>query len=131
MSLFKKDPRDEVKSIKKRTLKMILESAKSSYPNEFGALMRASEGEIGELVLLPGTISGGSSAIFHLDMLPIDFTIVGSIHSHPSGSYMPSKADLEFFRRSGRIHIIVRYPYTMNDWAVYNINGDRIKLEVI
>jgi len=129
--LMSKDKRDEIRIIKKKTLNMILEASKSSHPNEFGALLRATEGEIGELILLPGTVSGNSSAIFRLEMLPIDFSIVGSVHSHPSGSFHPSRADLDFFHRSGRIHIIVRYPYSSRDWAAYNVNGERIELEVL
>jgi len=128
---MRKDPRENVNTIKKKTLKMILESSKSSHPNEFGALLRVIEGEIGELVLLPGTISGGRHAIFHLDMLPIDYSIIGSVHSHPSGNYLPSEADLNFFPKSGIIHIIVRYPYSMNDWAAYDVSGNRIRLEVL
>lgn len=131
MGLLGKDKRDEVRAIKRKTLTMILESAKSQHPEEFGALMRVVDDEIGELVLLPGTISGGSHAIFHLSMLPIDYTIIGSAHSHPSGNCLPSEADIEFFRRSGRIHIIVCYPYTMNNWAAYDIGGNRIELEVL
>jgi len=131
MGIFKKRPTVEVRIIKKKALQMILESAKSSYPNEFGALLRAEEGEISELILLPGTISGNSQAIFQLYMRPIDFSIVGSAHSHPSGNYRPSEADLDFFRRTGSVHVIVGYPYTMRTWAAYNVLGERIELEVL
>jgi proteasome lid subunit RPN8/RPN11 len=131
MGIFKKRPTVEIRIIKKKALQMILESAKSSYPNEFGALLRAEEGEISELILLPGTISGNSQAIFQLYMRPIDFSIVGSAHSHPSGNYSPSEADLDFFRRTGSVHVIVGYPYTMKTWAAYNVLGERIELEVL
>jgi proteasome lid subunit RPN8/RPN11 len=131
MGIFKKKPAVEIRIIKKKALQMILESAKSSYPNEFGALLRAEEGEISELILLPGTISGNSQAIFQLYMRPIDFSIVGSAHSHPSGNYSPSEADLDFFRRTGSVHVIVGYPYTMRTWAAYNVLGERIDLEVL
>jgi len=131
MGIFKKKPTVEIRIIKKKALQMILESAKSSYPNEFGALLRAEEGEISELILLPGTISGNSQAIFQLYMRPIDFSIVGSAHSHPSGNYSPSEADLDFFRRTGSVHVIVGYPYTMRTWAAYNVLGERIELEVL
>jgi proteasome lid subunit RPN8/RPN11 len=131
MGIFKKRPTVEIRVIKKKALQMILESAKSSYPNEFGALLRAEEGEISELILLPGTISGNSQAIFQLYMRPIDFSIVGSAHSHPSGNYSPSEADLDFFRRTGSVHVIVGYPYTMRTWAAYNVLGERIELKVL
>lgn len=131
MGILKKEPRAEIRAIKKKALKMILESAKSSYPNEFGALLRAEEGEISEIILLPGTISGNEQAIFQLHMRPIDFSIVGSAHSHPSGVYLPSEADLDFFRRSGVVHIIVGYPFSMDDWAAYDVSGNRIELDVL
>jgi len=130
MGILGKDPRDQVRSIRRKTLDMILEASKSSHPNEFGALLRAKEGVINELILLPGTISGKRSAIFYLHMLPIDFSIIGTVHSHPSPSFHPSGADISFFERFGRIHIVVRHPYTENDWAAYNLRGERIDLEI-
>lgn len=131
MSILSKDPRASVCEIRRKTLNMMLESAKSSYPNEFGALLRAKEGVINELILLPGTISGKQSAIFQLHMLPIDFSIIGTVHSHPSPSFYPSSADIAFFRRFGRIHIVIRYPYTENDWAAYDLNGEPLSLYVV
>jgi len=131
MGLLKGNQPRAVVAIRRKTLEMLLESSKSSYPNEFGALMRAEEGEITELILLPGTISGNTSALFQLHMRPIDFSIVGSAHSHPVGDYSPSEADLDFFRRSGNVHIIVRFPYTINDWAAYDVGGNRIELDVV
>ncbi|OGS42040.1 MAG: hypothetical protein A3K67_07850 [Euryarchaeota archaeon RBG_16_62_10] len=128
---FSKDERANIHSIRKRTLKMILEASKSSYPNEFGGILRAKKGVIGELVLLPGTISGDSSALFQLHMLPIDFTIVGTVHSHPSGSCRPSDADLDLFRRFGWVHIIVCEPYDRDSWAAYDGRGRKKSLQII
>jgi magnesium-transporting ATPase (P-type) len=45
---------------------MIMEASKDSYPHEFGAFLRAKFGVIYEIVMLPGTISGGSSVVFQL-----------------------------------------------------------------
>ena len=129
MGLLSRAPQ-EVRAIKRKALRMILESSKSSFPNEFGALLREEDGEITEIILLPGTISGEDSALFQLHMRPIDFSIVGSAHSHPIGNYTPSEADLDFFRRSGHVHIIVRWPYSDIDWAAYDVYGNPIKLEV-
>lgn len=117
--------------IKRDVLRLIMESSRSSYPDEFGAFLRAKHGIIYEIVLLPGTISGGSSVLYNLLMKPIDFTIVGSVHSHPSGFPIPSEADLQMFSRTGDIHIIVAYPFTMNSWKAYNRNGEEIEVKVI
>ncbi|MBN2066081.1 MAG: Mov34/MPN/PAD-1 family protein [Candidatus Thermoplasmatota archaeon] len=120
--------------ITKRCLRLILESAKSTHPKEFGGLLRVDETTkktIIEVVLLPGTISGNSHAIFQLHMMPIDFSVVGTVHSHPSGMPLPSEADLELFRKHGRVHIIVATPYTKTSWRAYDYNGSAIEMSVI
>ena len=128
---FSKDPRARIDKIRRRTLKMIMEASKSTYPEEFAAFLRAEEGVIRELVLLPGTVSGDSHAIFRMSMLPVDFTIVGTIHSHPSETSLPSDADLELFRKYGWVHIIAHYPYELDCYTAYNGRGEIIELEVV
>lgn len=117
--------------IKKEVLQLIMESSKSSYPNEFGAFLRAKHNVIYEIILLPGTISGGRSVLYNLLMKPIDFTIVGSVHSHPSGVPLPSQADLDMFSRTGDVHIIVAYPFTLSSWKAYNRMGEEIEVKII
>jgi proteasome lid subunit RPN8/RPN11 len=119
MSFFKKKNKNKCIQkrwkIERKCLDMILECAKSNYPNEFGALLRVKtnvKDTISEIVVLPGTISGESHAIFQLHMLPIDFSIVGTVHSHPSYSFHPSNADL-------------------HPWQAYNFNGEEIEMDVI
>lgn len=137
MGFFKKKKQDNVRvnwKITKKCLDLILESSRSSHPKEFGALLRVDTRDknlINELVLLPGTISGNSHAIFRLHMLPIDFTIVGTIHSHPSPVPRPSQADLELFSKHGRIHIIAANPYTIQSWKAYNYKGEEIKIHIL
>ena len=137
MSFFKKKEKSYVKpewKITKNCLDFILESAKSSYPNEFGGLLRVDADEkntIIEVVLLPGTVSGDSHAIFKLHMLPIDFSIVGTIHSHPSPSFHPSEADTFLFRKHGKVHIIAAYPFDRNSWQAYDYNGEEIEVLVV
>ena len=137
MGIFKKNKKDIIQpqwGIKKKCLDLILECAKSSYPKEFGGLLRIDTNEkhtIIELIILPGTITGGSQAIFQLHMLPIDLTIVGTVHSHPSFSARPSGADLELFRKHGRIHIIAASPFNESSWKAYDFNGEEIDLKVV
>ena len=138
MSFFKrkkiKQPRSASWKISNECLDLIIESSKEIYPKEFGGLLRTDDEKkelISEVVLIPGTISGESHAIFKLHMMPVDFSIVGTVHSHPSPSANPSEADLALFRKHGRIHIIMASPFDKNSWKAYDYNGERIFLEVI
>lgn len=124
-------PKRRVWGIDRGVLEMVNESAKDTYPNEFVATMRAEEGVITELLLLPGTIQGTRSGVLLLHMLPIDFSVVGTIHSHPSYSNRPSEADLALFGRFGNTHVITCLPYDMGSWKAYDYNGREIELEII
>jgi proteasome lid subunit RPN8/RPN11 len=120
--------------IENQCLKLIFESAKSTYPNEFGGFLRVDEtnkNTISEIILLPGTISGDSHTIFKLNMMPIDFNIVGTVHSHPSNSFNPSPTDLHLFQKHGKIHLIAAYPYNHNTFRSYDSLGNIINLEII
>ena len=119
--------------IRKRTLNMIMEAARATYPDEFTAVLRYNPktGLINEFLMLPGTISGKRSASLQLNMMPIDYTVAGSVHSHPSGSCLPSRQDLVFFEHFGAVHIIVCMPYNENSWAAYTFSGDPYPLEVV
>lgn len=110
---------------------MILEASKTTFPKEFAAILRGEKGIITEIMLLPGTLSGGTSALFRLHMLPIDFTVVGTAHSHPSGNFHPSQADIQLFQRFGRVHIIVARPYDERSWAAYDFYGRPRELDVV
>jgi len=137
MGFFKRKKQEIIKhewKIKKKCLDLILECAKSSYPKEFGGLLRVDTSDkytIIELVVLPGTISGDSHAIFQLHMLPIDFSIVGTVHSHPSPVPRPSEADLHLFQKHGRVHIIAAYPFNENSWKAYDYNGEEIEMNIV
>jgi proteasome lid subunit RPN8/RPN11 len=117
--------------IRKSVIDLISASAQSQHPNEFGAMLRSEKGIITELLLLPGTVSGRSHAIFFFNMLPIDFSVRGTVHSHPGGDPRPSDADLELFRKHGSLHIIIAEPYTPRTWRAYDGRGDPIRLEVV
>ena len=120
-----------VYAIRRKVLRMILEASKDIYPREFGAILRAEEGVITEILLVPGTVSGNRHAIFQLHMLPADFTVVGTVHSHPSGNYHPSDEDLMLFRKFGGLHIIVGHPYDEDTWAAWKFSGERLDLQVL
>ena len=63
-------------------------------------------------------------------MLPMDLSVMGVSHSHPSGVLRPSTHDLNHFY--GRVMVITAHPFqSYNDIAVFNGNGDKIPHEVI
>ena len=137
MSFLKKSEKNQFQpqwKIKRECLELILESSKSTYPNEFGGLLRADaerKDTIIEIIIIPGTISGDSHAIFKLHMLPIDFSIVGTAHSHPSPNFCPSEADLLLFRKYGKVHIVAAYPFTLSSWMGYDFNGNAIEIKIV
>ena len=137
MSFFKKKEIDGIQQswkIKRKCLELILECAKSNYPNEFGGLLRVDKetnDTIVEIVILPGTISGNSHAIFKLHMLPIDFSIIGTVHSHPGPSPHPSDADLHLFSKRGKVHIIAATPFNSSSWKAYDHSGKEVDMKVI
>ncbi|MGE4275068.1 MAG: Mov34/MPN/PAD-1 family protein [Candidatus Methanomethylophilaceae archaeon] len=120
-----------VRAIEEQVLEMINASSRSVDPNEFLCMMRAEEGVIVELVLLPGTVSGDSHGIIDVWMAPVDFSLCGSVHSHPGPSNEPSDDDLQFFRHWGGVHIISCRPYDTQSWRAYDSNGRMVSLEVI
>jgi len=123
----------KIRGIERSCIDLIKESAKSVHPKEFAGMLSVGDDKsiISEVVLLPGTISGDSHAIFRLYMMPIDYSIVGTVHSHPSPFPIPSEADLHLFEKYGRVHIIIAMPYDDNSWRAYNFRGERIELEVV
>jgi len=84
---------------------------------------------ISEVLVPPLATYGKGFASFPMHMMPIDFSIVGSAHSHPFGSLTPSVDDLN--RSFGRIIIIVTFPYLGEESvAVYDREGKRLTLKV-
>jgi proteasome lid subunit RPN8/RPN11 len=140
MSFFKRKKKEKPPltqktwKITRKCLNLILEASKSNYPREFGGLLRVDtnlKDTISEVVLLPGTVSGNSHAIFQLHMLPIDFSIIGTVHSHPSPVPRPSDADLHLFEKFGRVHIIVANPFNEYSWKAYDYKGNQIQINII
>ncbi len=119
--------------ITKECLSAIIESAKKMHPKEFLAFLAVGrkKDRIEEFIIMPQMLYGKSSSSFNLAMLPVDRSIVGTAHSHPSGNYFPSSEDLHTFSRIGKIHIIVAYPYNEKNWKAYDSSGKEMFIEVI
>ena len=114
-------------------LDAIFEGARRLYPRETILMLRGKKSkdriEVVDLVVPPFAAHGHGFANIPLHMLPMDFSIVGTVHSHPSGNIHPSHVDLNHF--FGRILMIVGYPFEgVQNVAVYDSNGDRLQLQV-
>jgi len=121
----------QISRIERGTLDFMLGASRSSHPKEFAGVLRAKGDTITEVLLLPGTISSGRSAVLKLHMMPIDPTACGTVHSHPSSNASPSGEDLALFAKHGRVHIITAAPYNEHSWKAYNHRGEEISLEAV
>lgn len=121
----------KIRGIRRDILSLLLRMAQDSHPSEFVALLRERDGLIDEVTMLPGTIAREDSASLLYDMMPLDTHVAGSAHSHPSGPISPSGADLLFFPRTGKFHLIVGFPYGRNDWRCFTADGTPVALEVV
>lgn len=125
-------PTDLKVCIPKRLLETIFTGARQLYPRESFLLLRGKKKkeiiQISDLVVAPFAVHGNGFASFQPHMLPMDFSIVGTAHSHPSGDIRPSSVDLN--QSFGRIIMIVGYPFNdIRYVAVYNSNGAKLPLE--
>lgn len=119
-------------AITRQCLDSALACGRSALPNEFGGVLRAdTPGIITDVLLLPGTTAGRRHANFQLYMMPIDFGVSGTVHSHPSGALFPSEADVRLFRHWGRRHLIIGTPFGPGSWRAYDGNGQEVALSVV
>lgn len=114
-------------------LDAIYAGAKELYPRESFLLLRGKKRknviEVTDLVLAPFAVHGEGEVHFNPYMFAGDFSLVGTVHSHPSGDNSPSHVDLNYF--FGRILVIVGYPYEgKNCIAAYDSNGDKLPIEI-
>jgi proteasome lid subunit RPN8/RPN11 len=120
-------------SVPRDLLDAILAGAKQLYPRESFLLLRGKKNKnvisISDLVVAPFSVHGRGFASYPTHMIPMDFSIVGTVHSHPSGNTQPSSVDLNHL--FGRILMIVGYPFTDERCvAVYGSDGEKLALNV-
>ncbi|HDO41433.1 MAG TPA: peptidase [Candidatus Bathyarchaeota archaeon] len=120
--------------IKRSVVDSLLSYAKACHPKEGILLLRGKVKrdliEVNEVEIPPLSVRGKGFSTFPTYMLPIDFSIIGTAHSHPSGVLSPSTADLNNFY--GRIMIIAAYPYrSERDIIVVDGRGEKLNYEVI
>jgi len=112
----------------------ILSYSIHAYPKEGILLLRgkASKDEvlITDVLIPPLATHGRGFSGFSSFMLPMDLSVIGISHSHPSGALRPSIHDLNHFY--GKLMVIAAYPYeSYNNIGVFNSHGDKLPHEVV
>lgn len=118
---------------KQSVIDSILSYAQIAHPNEGILLLRGKTSKdkivIEEVVMPPLATHGRSFSSFPLFALPIDLSIVGVAHSHPTGALAPSIPDLNHFY--GRVMVIVAYPYASeSDLALFDRDGLAVRYKI-
>lgn len=124
---------DTAVEIPEDILDAIYAGAKTLYPRESFLLLRGKKRKgvihITDLVLAPFAVHGEGFAHFNPYMFSGDFSLVGTVHSHPSGNISPSHVDMNYF--FGRILMIVGFPYEGERClAVYDGNGEKLSFRI-
>ena len=117
--------------ILKEVVDDIIDLARANHPREFVAFLHGSikkkRLEIDSLVYQEFKSDETSATpIFHFP----DKSFYGSVHSHPSGSIRPSRADRQFFRKVGIVNIIIASPYAQEDMVFYSHEAERIDVGI-
>jgi proteasome lid subunit RPN8/RPN11 len=120
--------------IEQLVINSILSYAQMFYPRESILLLRGKVEKhriiINDILIPPLATHGSTFSTFPLQMLPIDFSIMGIAHSHPSGALYPSVTDLNKFY--GRIMLITAYPFQCKkDIATFDREGKKMKFKVV
>ena len=120
--------------LKRSVVDSILTYAQMAYPKEGILLLRGHvtppDTVISEVVIPPRAVHGFGFANFPWHMLPIDRSILGTAHSHPSGTLRPSVQDLNHYY--GRIMIITVYPFhSHHDLGVFDRNGAIVNYDIV
>ncbi len=99
--------------VERTVVDSILSYAQICHPKESILLLKGKVDKkkivVTDVQIPPLATHGSAFSSFPLSRLPIDFSVVGVAHSHPSGALRPSILDLNKFY--GRIMLITAYPY--------------------
>ena len=126
-------PTNTIVHIPSNILDAIYAGAKELYPRESFLMLRGRKSKgvihITDLVLAPFAVHGEGFAHFNPYMFTGDYSLVGTVHSHPSGNISPSDTDLNYF--FGRVLMIVGYPFEGKGCiAAYDSEGEKILIEI-
>ena len=125
---------DKAISVEQMVIDSILSYAQMLHPREAILLLKGKVDKqrilVNDTQIPPLATHGNAFSTFPLHMLPIDFSIVGVAHSHPSGALRPSVTDLNKFY--GRIMVITAYPYqSEKSIAMFSREGKSSKYKVV
>jgi proteasome lid subunit RPN8/RPN11 len=120
--------------VKRSVVESILSYAQICHPRESILLLKGKIDKkkivIADVQIPPLATHGNAFSGFPLSRLPIDFSVIGVAHSHPSGALRPSVTDLNKFY--GRLMLITAYPYqTEQNIIILDRQGTPLKYTVI
>jgi len=120
--------------VERAVVNSILSYAQMFHPRESILLLKGKIGKkkivINDVQIPPLATHGNRFSSFPLSRLPIDFSVIGVAHSHPSGALRPSIADLNQFY--GRIMLITAYPYqSEQNMIILDREGKPLKYAII
>ena len=99
--------------VKRSVVESVLSYAQICHPRESILLLKGKTDKkkivVTDVQIPPLATHGSTFSGFPLSRLPIDFSVIGVAHSHPSGALRPSVTDLNKFY--GRLMLITAYPY--------------------
>jgi len=139
--------------VKLGLIEELLEACRKTHPNEFFAFLGHDntgkerkdydfwsfeenfdykyEKVVDHYIIVPLFYQVRNAVSYRSDLLPLGFSIAGTIHSHPSYSGRPSKEDLLSFEKRGFLHIIAAFPYQLNSIYFYDSRGRKIDVEYV
>jgi len=120
--------------VERAVVDSILSYAQMLHPRESILLLKGKVDKhklvVNDTQIPPLATHGNTFSAFPLHTLPIDFSVMGVAHSHPSGALRPSVIDLNKFY--GRIMLITAYPYqTEKNMAIFDRGGKQLKYVVV
>ena len=120
--------------VERAVVDSILSYAQMFHPRESILLLKGKIDKkkivVTDVQIPPLATHGSTFSGFPLSRLPIDFSVIGVAHSHPSGALRPSVTDLNKFY--GRIMLITAYPYqSEQNIIILDRKGQPVKYTVI
>ena len=120
--------------VKRSVVESVLSYAQMCHPKESILLLKGKTDKkkivVTDVQIPPLATHGSTFSSFPLSRLPIDFSVIGVAHSHPSGALRPSVIDLNQFY--GRIMLITAYPYqTEQNMIMLDSQGKLQKYKII